>query len=378
MRPLIYIANFLLGLHYFLTIYVNSSFLSKYIDGAVVNLLYSAGAILNVGLFLLVPYLLSKINGKKLTLLFVFLDFLTVLGLAFAQGPIKLGLFFVLNQMLAPIILYCLDLYLERNLPDEKSTGWARAIFITSLNAALIVSFIAVSFLVKNDFYSPVYLLSAVSLVPLFAIIALLFTGEIRKSYSSRISNTILFISRDKDVLRIIVSTLLLQLFYAIMVIYLPLLLRTVPLFSWKEIGFIIVVMILPFILFELPLGRIMDRRSGETEVLRIGFLIMAASTIVLALIESQSVLVWAAVLFATRIGASCVEIANESYFFKKVTDRNANIISFFRLAQPLAYIISPLIALPVLYFTGYQNLFAVLGLVTLSGLLVIPKVDTR
>lgn len=378
MRLAIYISNFFLGLHYFLIIYVNSSFLSRYMDGTAVNLLYSAGAILNIGLFLAMPYLLDKFNGKKLTLFFVAIDFLAVLGLAFSPNPIQVSLFFILNQTLSPIILYCLDLYLERTLPDEKNTGLARAIFITSLNIALVVSFLTVSAVVKDEFYSPIYLLSASALIPLLAIIALKFTGEIRKAYSTRVSNTILFISRDKDVLRILITSLLLQLFYAIMVIYLPLLLKTVPMFEWKEIGFIILVMIIPFIILELPLGRIMDKKSGETEVLRVGIFIMAAATISLAFIESGSFWIWAAILFMTRVGASLVEIANESYFFKKVTDRNPNIISVFRIAQPISFVISPLIALPVLYFTGYQNLFAVLGIIVLSGLLFVPKVDTK
>jgi hypothetical protein len=268
---------------------------------------------------------------------------------------------------------------LEYSLKSESKTGWMRGIFITMFNVALLISLFVVSLLVTQETFRLVYMLSAIALIPVVLIVASRFRATLHPSTSFNLSGTVFFLSSDKDVLRILVSHMLLHLYYAIMVIYLPFLLLNVPGFSWGEIGAIMLIMILPFLLFELPLGRLMDARSGETEILRAGFIIMAVSTIALALISAKIYWLWAGILFLTRVGASFVEISNESYFFKKVTDRNPNIINLFRSTQSLAYIISPVLALPLLvFYPSYSLLFGVLGATMFAGLFFIPKVDTK
>jgi fucose permease len=162
------------------------------------------------------------------------------------------------------------------------------------------------------------------------------------------------------------------------MVIYLPLLLHNKIGFEWREIGLILIIMILPFLIFEYPVGRMIDNKTGEKEFLFIGFIIMAAASFTIPFIGQKIFWLWAMLLFISRIGASLVEISAESYFFKKVNDRHSSIISLFRMTQPLAYIAAPLIAIPALLFTTIPNLFAILGIVCLAGLLFLPKIDTR
>lgn len=377
----IYISTFFLGLHYYLIIYINSSYLSSFIGTGAVNLLYSLGAILNVGIFFLAPTILSKVKARSFLSTLLFLEFACILLLGRAVSAPVAALLFVCAQAIAPLIIYCLDLYLESTLVNEGNTGWMRGIFITCLNVALLASLFAVSIIAREETFPLVYTLSAFALIPILLVVASRFSRDIHHPQHNSLGfkSTVFFLSGDRDVLRILSSNLLLQLFYAIMVIYLPFLLRAVPGFSWGEIGAIEFVMIIPFVLLELPLGRLMDRRSGETEVLRAGYLIMALATVALAFLTAKIYLLWAGVLFITRIGACFVEISNESYFFKKVTDRNPNIISLFRSTQSLAYVVSPLLALPLLYLTpNYSHLFLALGVLCLLGFLVIPKVDTR
>ncbi len=162
------------------------------------------------------------------------------------------------------------------------------------------------------------------------------------------------------------------------MVIYTPLHLVHLG-FSWADIGIIFSIMLLPFLFFELPLGPIADKYTGEKEIMAIGFIILGLSTISLSFITSSNLFVWAILLFATRTGASFVEVMSETYFFKQVTGSRIHAISFFRLTRPIALIISPLIAsVSILYF-GEQYSFIVLGIICLYGLrFVIPIVDTR
>jgi MFS family permease len=87
------------------------------------------------------------------------------------------------------------------------------------------------------------------------------------------------------------------------MTVYCPIYLHTTIGLSWSEIGVIITVMLLPFVLIELPLGRLADKKYGEKEIMIIGFLILGLSTMGLAFITSTNVWVWAIALLVTRIG---------------------------------------------------------------------------
>ncbi len=79
----------------------------------------------------------------------------------------------------------------------------------------------------------------------------------------------------------------------------------------------------------------------------------------------------WDSILFVTRIGASIIEVMCDTYFFKKVDSLNANIISFFRMSNPIAYIVAPLFAVIMLNFFSLelQYLFLALGLIMFIGL---------
>src|SRR5437870_1049826 len=50
-RAAIYLTNLLVSFHYFLIIYINSAFLSRYVDTYQLSLLYVAGSVLSIALF---------------------------------------------------------------------------------------------------------------------------------------------------------------------------------------------------------------------------------------------------------------------------------------------------------------------------------------
>ena len=156
-----------------------------------------------------------------------------------------------------------------------------------------------------------------------------------------------------------------------------PLLLNKEMGFGWDKIGLMFTIMLLPFLLFngQLVFGR---QKTGEKEILTIGFIIMAVATFLIPIISAPIFWIWAVVLFVTRIGASLVEIASESYFFKHVKEKDVGEISVFRMVRSFSYVLAPLIAIPVIYFSSYSTSFYFLAIFTLLGLLFIPKIDTR
>jgi MFS family permease len=80
----------------------------------------------------------------------------------------------------------------------------------------------------------------------------------------------------------------------------------------------------------------------------------------------------WAIILFGTRAGAATIEVMSESYFFKKISEENADAIAFFRNNYPLAYVIAPLLATPILLFVPYfKYIFYILGAIVLCGLFI-------
>ncbi len=160
----------------------------------------------------------------------------------------------------------------------------------------------------------------------------------------------------------------LLHFFYSWMVVFSPLYLHEVLGVSWSHIGIMFTIMLLPFALFEYPLGKIADKKIGEKEILVLGFLIISISLAFFAFNPGTSLVLLTLILFLTRTGASMVEIMSETYFFKKIDRADSELISIFRYTSPLAYLIGPLLATIILQMFSYQILFATLSVIVLLG----------
>jgi MFS family permease len=152
------------------------------------------------------------------------------------------------------------------------------------------------------------------------------------------------------------------------MVIYMPIYLEQYIGFNWSEIGIIFTIMLIPFVIFELPVGELADDKYGEKEFLTIGFVIMGFFTLVMSFITVKSFWLWSTILFITRIGASLVEVSTESYFFKKVDKSRTDVISLFRVSRPLALVMAPVVATVALGFIPFQYIFIVIGSIMIVG----------
>jgi MFS family permease len=286
---------------------------------------------------------------------------------------------FLLHQAGESMLTLSLDVHLEQEIKDEHTTGRKRGTFLTISNLAWVISPLLVSFLVKDNDFSNVYLLSSIILIPLLTLTLFYFKNgkETNKKHLS-IVEIIKSFRKGGDTVRVIGAQFMLQFFFSWMTIYLPLLLSVEIGFEWQQIGLIFTIMLLPFLLFEIPAGALGDKKWGEKELLKAGFLIMSITTFLLTYIDTKIFFVWAILLFITRVGASIVEISSESYFFKHVKEDDTDLISIFRMSRPFSFVFAPLIALPVVYYTSYSTSFAYLAIFTLLGLVFIPKKDTR
>ena len=172
-----------------------------------------------------------------------------------------------------------------------------------------------------------------------------------------------------RNVRNILMTDFLLNFFYAVMVIYMALYLTQNLGMGKVAIGTIFTVMLIPFVVFELPLGKIADKWLGEKEILTAGFILMAGSTAIIPFIHSKAIWLWALVLFLTRTGAAAVEIMKETYLFKKITDKDTDIMSISRNMQPVTYIIGPLLVSIFLSFFAFQYIWLALAVIMLGGI---------
>jgi hypothetical protein len=376
---LVYLVGFLMAVHFASVSYINSSLLEKFVGNGALSFLYILGSLFGIGFLLLAPFLLRKYGSIFVFLFFIVLEILAVFGLGSISLAYLVVLLFLVHLSADSILYFCLDVNLEQEIKTENTTGSKRGVSLTISNVAWVLSPLALTFLINQNSFSKVYFLSGIALIPLFLIVLLFFQNTKKADVAdANIFLTIGSLWQGGDKARIITIQFILNFFYSWMVIYLPLLLNKEMGFGWDKIGFIFVIMLLPFVLFELPAGMLSDRRFGEKELLITGLVIMSLATFIIPMLSYPIFWVWAILLFITRVGASVVEASSESYFFKHVKEGDTGFISLFRITRPLSYVVSPLIALPIIYFSSYSTSFYFLAFFVLLGLLFIPKVDTK
>jgi len=368
---LVYLASFFYSFHWALPIYIESSFISQFLSTEkTIGLLFSIAAVFSAILTFLFPRILRRFGNYHATLIAMALEIIALLVLAFFTTPAIIIPVFILHQTLASVIFLNFDSFVEAFSVDE-TTGGIRGVFMTVLNIAFVAApFLAGLMITDHDFWK-VYLAAAIFMAFSLVVIAKNFKSYVNPEYViPSFKDTLRIVSESHDIHSIIYAHFLLALFFSWMVIYIPLYLNQHVGISMNVIlGVITPIALLPFVLFEVILGKIADTHLGEKEILTLGFIIMSLSTIGISYVATASVALWAGLLFITRTGASMVEVATESYFFKQVNAGDTHLITFMRTSRTLAAILGPLLGYILLHFMQFQNLFLVLGIILLTAL---------
>jgi MFS family permease len=340
------------------------------------GLVYIAGAIVNIGTFLLIPKYLRQRGNFRLIVMLTAIEFSVLLGIACIPWNFLIILLFIVQQGIGPVIFYCLDIFLEQST-ESNYVGSIRGMYLTMYNLSPIITPVIVGVvLATSTDYWKIYLMSALFLIPFLLIIILNFWKFKDPEYPKiDISRTVGHFWHSKGVYDVFVDHFLLSFFYSWMVIYMPIyLIKTIG-FGWEEIGIILSITLLPFIIFQIPIGKIEDKKHDEKTLLIFGFLIMAISVFLLSFITGKSIVLWSAILFISRIGASIVEVSTETYFFKHVKATNAGYISLFRMTKNLAFLIVPIVAGLSIYILDMEYSWIVLALIMLLGVRYTRKI---
>ena len=368
----VYLTAFFFALQASIPLYVNSSFLGQFLPEKSVGLIFTASSVLTIFLLAKFPNVLNRFGNYKTTSGIVVIQSALLVALALSFHSFVVIPIFIAIQVFAALGFFSLDIFLER-FSSDNTTGVTRGVYLTIMNGAVLLGPLVAGIILSNGDFGKIYFVAALMLVPALYII----TKKLRnfadpayhKVHYIKTLMEIVFSRHPKDAIRhVVIANLLLWFFYAWMIIYTPLYLHNHIGFEWNTIGVIFAIMLLPFVLFELPVGALADR-IGEKGIMVLGFIILSFFTAILFFIREPSVVMWAAILFCTRVGASFVEITSESYFFKHIQSADAHILSVFRNSPPFAYIVAPLIAFVVFAFASVEYLFLVLSVILLYGI---------
>lgn len=364
----ILLLGFIFTFHTALPVYVSSNFLSTFASTKTVGLIYSIASLMAIIVLLQFPRLLRRFGNYETLLLLIGLDALSLAGLISFKSIWWIAPFFVVNIVMIALASLTIDIFLEHS-SDNKHTGGIRGLFLTVINIAWIISPFLTGLLVQETDYQTVYIAALVLLVPLLMLLVYNFRDFKDPRYTRIGTFEGVEMVRSNPKFRSIFSVnIILNTFYGWMVIYTPLYLHNTIGFDWPTIGIIFTIMLLPYIIFELPLGRLADSHFGEKELMIAGFIIIATFTALLAVIEVPNVFLWALALFMTRVGAAIAEVMIETYFFKQIHERDSAILGLFRTTRPLGYLLAPILATITFAFVEPQYSFIVLGAITLFG----------
>ncbi len=377
----LYIADFFFSLHLSFVLYINSSFIAKHTNEDLVGIFYTISAFISILLLFILPKFLKNFGNYRTIMLLSELEMFALFGMGLISITPVVILLFMTQLIVTPLIFFNLDIFIQKSTKKKRNTGSIRGIFLTISSFAFILTPTIVGNIIEKSSFQNIYLISAFILIPFIALISFTFKKFVDPPYKIAPSASIPFslkrLVKDKNIGRIFMARIAFRVFTVWTLIYIPMYLSSHLNFLWSDIGAILTIMLLPYIILEYPLGILADKKIGEKEMLITGIFLMIMASVSFSIFTIPNFFFWAFLLFIGRTGATASEIATESYFFKHVQDEDTEIISLFRMSRPLSYIISTIGALIALSFMEFQFMFIVLAsLIAFFGLPFAFKIE--
>ncbi len=376
---LLYFIGFLVALSAAFPGYIRSSFLEEFASVELVGLFFLGAALISLIAIYFFPFLIQKYTNYRVSLVTILLNILSTLLLITTHSSWVAFAAFVLTTSTLYLTWINLDVFIEK-FTENVSTGKTRTVYFTFINAGWLISPVIIGHIIGQGNYRIAYIFAI-----FFQLIAFFIITANKKSLSQPVQyqrhyilKTLKFIWQNINFRGIYIISFLLQLFFSIAVIYVPIYLHENIGFSWLIIGYIFSFMLLPFIIFEIPAGVLADKYAGEKKILFMGFLIIASATSLFFFLKSDSPFVWGIILFLSRCGAALIEAMRESYFFKIVDVEDIDYINLFHNIGPLAYILGSGLSVLILTVFSIQHLFLFLSVILLSGLYFTGRIQSQ
>lgn len=365
---LINFVSFLLGFSQALLTYVASDYFRQAIGAENVSVFYFIAYSISLIMMLNLHKLINRFGKATVFFFFFFLQICFIALLIFAQ-PSAAGIALLILYLIAANLTFvALDIILE-SYSEDRVSGRIRGLHLTVYNTGFILGpFLSTKLLSKFGF-DGLFVVAMVIYMCIFIVGLLgLRSGNSKFHQKLTVSDLVKKIFVNRAIMRIYSIAFILDFFYAIMIVYTTLYLLDRGL-TWDQLGIIFTIMLIPFVILQYPIGVLADKKYGEKEMMIAGILIMGISAGSIFFIETNSVMVWGAVLFATRVGAAMVEILRDSYFYKTIDGRDMDVISFFRTATSVGYILATALSAFLLVVLPVKFVFLLIAAIVLMGL---------
>ncbi len=361
--------SFLLGFIDAFIIYVLSSYFSGIVGEQLVGVVYLITFSIHFGLLLSLDTIIGRI-GRVRYLLFCLGIALLAIGLLPVIPSSVFGIFLGIAYLaFSNTVWVALDVLLEGYSEDRRS-GRIRGLHLMVMNIGFLLAPYLSMHILSRFGHSAIFLIVFVGYIVVLLLALLLFRLENRNSIRQKtdVFRSLQALTHATDLRRIFIVSFALEFFYSVMIIYMALHLQAIG-FDWNEIGLIFTVMLLPFVFIQYPVGVLADKRFGEKEFLALAFLLTIATTIGIALYHEKNLLVWAGLLFFSRVGVAAIEVLRDSYFYKQIDGNDTRMIAFFRMARPLANIAAAIISVALLAFFSLVSVFFAVSVVLFIAL---------
>lgn len=370
-------ANFFSRYHFYLVIFVISSFLASFIGSSQAEFAIAGANAVSVLVLAIAPALFGRFRTHRVLAIFGMVEIAVLVALTLVESASLAVILLVIMTSVTFTIFLGLDVLVEAITTDESKTGEVRGVFLTVSNISTLIATLTLAAILVGPNYGDAFLVAALVLVPFIMLAWGSFphASHIKPSERISIRSAVQSMFRIPPVLRPILGThFLLQLGYAWMNFYVTLYLFTYVGFSWHTISLILALSMIPYLILEMPLGWLADRWLGERRILIAGFGIIGIATAAGTFVGT-SVAAWMALVIVMNIGFAAVEIMSESAFFMRVTDGDGGTMSLLRILRPLASIAGPSIAGLLLIVLSPEYLFIVFGAVLVLGILIAQHV---
>jgi MFS family permease len=366
---IITLVSFIMGFSQAIFAYVMSSYFREASGTENVGVFYFLAYVVVLIVLLNLHKLIRKIGKARVFLISILAKIAIIFALTVLAPSLTSAVFLMGYIILGALVWVDLDVMLESFSRDNMS-GRIRGAYLTIVNVGyLIAPFLATRVLERFNYYGIFFLLLILNSIVFIIALAGLKNVNHKFDQREKVCELMKKISKRPNVKRIYLVSFALEFFYALMVIYTPIYLIDKGV-TWDQIGVIFTIMLIPFVILQYPAGRLADKKIGEKELLIFSLIIMGATTGALFFIQSNSVWLWASLLFATRIGAALIEILRDSYFYKRIDGHDVDIINFFRTSSATAFLVATSISIPLLLIFPVKWIFLLVAVVVLFALI--------
>ena len=383
---IIYFSTVFYALHNFITYFIFSDYLSQYFNKFELSMIYTLSAFISILISNYFGDFLKKFTNYKTLITVLILQFITTTFLSFSDSLniVYLGIFSAMHIIFSTLIWVCINIFVEE-FSDHENIGSIRGTILTLYNLqAIIAPFIAAQFFSFIG-YTGIFILSAVTLLPLMYITRRFFNHVKEPKYKHiNLFSSFKMVWMNTDIRGVIASSFALNAFYGAVNIYLILYLtKILEIPTLLYLGIIIPISVIPFILIPYKLGKYSDEIFGEKKAMIFGMFIMSITmmSIYFFKINSTNIVLWITILFIARLGATIVETENYAYFYKKIDERSAGLIALFQNMANIGFLFISLLGA---VFIGLLDMdityiFLITGLIGIISVFIIMRIrDTE